>query len=95
MPDNIAFGTCSVLRKTVRCSKSLQWFHKSCENILEDEFDYEDKALVLLDMYISRSRTVLHTFFEVFSCRLNQICNILARTVLVIEVANKRFQQKL
>ena len=44
-------------------------------------------------MYIIHSRIVLHTFFEVFNWHLPQICNILARTVLVIEVANKRFQQ--
>ena len=60
----------------------------------EHTFDYEEK-LALLDMYIIRSRVVLHTFFEVFSGRLPQICNILARAVLVIEVAHKRFQQNL
>ena len=53
------------------------------------------KAVVLLDMDNIRSRIVPNTFFELFSWRLPQICNILARTVLVIEVANKRFQKNL
>ena len=53
------------------------------------------KTVVLLDIYIIRSRIVLNTFFEVFSWLFPQICNILARAVLVIELPNKRFQQKL
>ena len=44
--------------------------------------------MVLLVMYIIRLRIVLNTFFVVFGWRLPQICNILARTVLVIEVGN-------
>ena len=53
------------------------------------------KAVVLLDMYIIRLRIVSNTFFELFSWRLPQICNILARTVIVVEVTNKRFQKNL
>ena len=30
--------TNSFFRRTARCSKCLQWFHKSCENIPEDAY---------------------------------------------------------
>ena len=43
MQDNIAVGTYSFFRGTARCSKCLQWFPKSCQNIPEDVFDYEEK----------------------------------------------------
>ena len=58
----------------------------------EDAFDYEEKQWYCS---ICTSRIVLNTFFEVFSWCLPQICNILARTVLVREVAYKRFQKDL
>ena len=90
--DNIAVETYSFLRRAARCSKYSQYFHKSCENIPEDAFDNEE-AVVLLDMYIIRSRIVPNRFSELFSWGFPQICNTLARTVLVIEVANKRLQK--
>ena len=92
--DNIAVGTYSFHRRTARCSKYSQYFHKSCEKIPEDAFDNEE-AVVLLDMYVIRSRIVPNTFSKLFSRGFPQICNILARTVLVIKVANKRFQKNL
>ena len=46
-------------------------------------------AVVLLLMYIIRWRIVLYTFFEVFGWRLSQICKILARTVLEIELQRR------
>ena len=94
MQDNIVVGTYSFLRETARCSKCLQWFDKSCENIPEDAFDYEEKQCYC-SICPSSVQEVLNKFFEMFNWRLLQICNILARIVLVIEVANKRFQKNL
>ena len=51
--------------------------------------------MALFDMYTIRSRIVFNTFFELFSWPLPQFCNILAGTVLVIEVADNRFQKNI
>ena len=54
------------------------------------------KKSIGIARYVHRPfKNSVHTFFEVFNWRLPQICNILARTVHVIEAASKRFQQNL